>query len=250
MTVNGYIDTIVQKAFLPGIPSCFEQYQELMAIISKAHVKHISLTVCWLDLANAYGSVHHQLIDFCLRHYYAPEPFLKTIKSLYSNLGATVSSRSWSTRPIPLKTGVYQGDPLSVSIFNTVMATLADALKADRHLGYSLSRATNTNVLQYADDTCLVANGPASCQILLNKVQKLLQWTGMSAKVPKCKSLGILASSAKQSDPHLLLRIRCVPVPGRSSTSPTGHCCTQIMAGREAQESLPPSGLHRSVTRK
>ena len=100
MTVNGYIHTTVQKAFLPGIRSCFEQYEKLRDIVSEAHMKHKSLTVCWLDLANAYGSVHHQLIDFCLRHCHAPEPFLKTIRSLYSNLGATMSSRSWSTRPI------------------------------------------------------------------------------------------------------------------------------------------------------
>ena len=100
-------------------------------LIKDAHTKHKSLTVCWLDLANAFGSVHHQLIDFCLHHYHAPMPFISTIRSLYSNLSATVSAGSWSTRCIPLQVGVYQGDPLSVAIFNTVMVTLTDALKAN-----------------------------------------------------------------------------------------------------------------------
>ena len=36
----------------------------------------------------------------------------------------------------------------------------------------------------------------------------------MSAKVPKCKSLGILASSAKRSDPHLLLDGKLIPFIG------------------------------------
>ena len=72
MVLNGYLDTTVEKAFLPGIPGCLDQYVKLMAMISEAHPKHKALTVCWLDLANTYGSVHHKLIDFCLQHYHAP----------------------------------------------------------------------------------------------------------------------------------------------------------------------------------
>ena len=194
MISNGYLDTSVQKAFIPGVPGCLEQYEKLSAIIKDAHTKHKSLAVCWLDLANAFGSVHHQLIDFCLHHYHAPMPFISTIRSLYSNLSATVSAGSWSTRCIPLQVGVYQGDPLSVAIFNTVMVTLTDALKADRQLGYKLGGKTTTNVLQYADDTCIVANGPANCQSLLDKVQGWLQWTGRHPWWPRCPSARALVS--------------------------------------------------------
>ena len=60
--------------------------------------------------------------------------------------------------------GVYQGDPLSVVVFNTVIMTLADALKADQHLGYTFTQSQGSmNVLQYADDTCLIGSGPAYC---------------------------------------------------------------------------------------
>ena len=142
MVANGYLDTSVQKAFLPNIPGCLEQYEKLCAVIQEAHRRHRSLTICWLDLANAYGSVHHQLIKFALKHYHSPPSFLNVVSALYSDLEATVTCRSWSTTAIPLKVGVYQGDPLSVIIFNTVMATLADALKADKHLGYTFSNSS------------------------------------------------------------------------------------------------------------
>ena len=46
MMQHGYLDTAVQKAFLPGVPGCLEQYEKLMAIISEAHRKQKSLTVC------------------------------------------------------------------------------------------------------------------------------------------------------------------------------------------------------------
>ena len=60
MVANGYMDRNVQKAFMPG---CIEQSTK-----NGAHTKHHSIAVCWLDLANAYGSVHHDLIHFSLQH--------------------------------------------------------------------------------------------------------------------------------------------------------------------------------------
>ena len=116
ITANGYLDTSVQKAFLPGIPGCFEQYHKLSAAVVEAHKKHRSLTVCWLDLANAYGSVHHGMIKYALEHYHAPLNFLRVVSNFYTDLNATITCKAWSTRAIPLQVGVYQGDPLSVVI--------------------------------------------------------------------------------------------------------------------------------------
>ena len=72
MISNNYLDTTVQKAFLLGMPGCLEQYEKLSAIIHEVHKRHRSLSVCWLDIANAYGSMHHQLIQFTMKHYHAP----------------------------------------------------------------------------------------------------------------------------------------------------------------------------------
>jgi hypothetical protein len=97
MTGNSYLDTLLQKAFLPGVPGCIEHYHKLSAITADAHKKHRSLTVCWLDLANAYGSVHHQLITHCLKRYHAPQSFIDTISNVYANLSATITTKEWST---------------------------------------------------------------------------------------------------------------------------------------------------------
>ena len=132
------------------------------------------------------------LIDFTLQHYHAPHHFRDVVVSLYSNLSAVVTSKSWATNPIQLQVGVYQGDPLSVAIFSAVMTTLADTIDHHKHLGYQFTNSPrSTNILQYADDTCLIADGPSSCQQLLKSVEKWLQWTGMKAKMPKCHSLAI-----------------------------------------------------------
>ena len=95
---------------------------------------------------------------------------------------------------------VYQGDPLSVVIFNTVINTLIDTLQSWIDLGYNFSNSNHqVNLLQYADDTCILANSPASAQHLLDMTSDWLQWSGMKAKVTKCHSL-VVAGSCHQGN--------------------------------------------------
>ena len=141
MRSNGYMDSTVQKAFLPGISGCTEQSIKFATALREAHSKHCSISVCWLYLANVYGSVHHGLIEFSLQHYGAPSRLLHIMANMYSNLQSIITCPQWSTKTIPLKVEVYQGYPLSVVIFNTVMCTLADSLANLHHLGYNFSAA-------------------------------------------------------------------------------------------------------------
>ena len=130
MLGNGYLDRSVQKAFMSATPGCIEHHAKLAAILRDARTKHKSLAVCWLDLANAYSSVHHSLIKFSLVHYHAPPSFSRLIQAMYDGLSASVMTPDWSTPAFSLQIGVYQGDPLSVIIFNTIINTMVDTLKA------------------------------------------------------------------------------------------------------------------------
>ena len=212
MISNKYLDPSLQKAFMPTIPGCTEHHLKLSSVLAEAHSNHKSLAICWLDLANAYGSVHHSLIQFSLRHYHAPPQFLNILQALYSQLSAKVITAEWETPSILLQKGVYQGDPLSVVIFNTVMNTLLDTVSLRLDLGYQFSNSNrHVNILQYADDTCLVADSPASGQFLLKIVSDWLQWSGMVAKIPKCQCLALQASTGKLVDPHLSLNGVALP---------------------------------------
>ena len=212
MTANGYLNTTVQKAFVDGVSGCTEHHVKLLSIIEEARQRHKSLAVCWLDLANAFGSVHHSLIRFSLQHYHAPACMVEAVSSMYQGLVGLVRTKEWSTEPFPIEIGVYQGDPLSVIIFNTVMNTLVDTIGQSQHLGYSLSSTSQRcNLLQYADDTSLLANGPAACQALLDCTERWLEWSGMKPKVPKCCSLAVQASSGRVYDPQLSLCGQTIP---------------------------------------
>ena len=143
------------------------------------------------------------------------------ISSLYEVLIGVVSTKSWQTAPIHLQIGVFQGDPLSVLVFNTVMNTLVDTItKGHSNLGYMLAASSQrSNLLQYADDTSVLSNGPSSCQTLLSTTEALLSWSGMKANVPKCVCLAIKASTGRPYDPRLSLDGETIPFIGSNMFS-------------------------------
>ena len=106
------------------------------------------------------------------------------VSDLYRGLVGIVCTKEGSTKPLPMEVGVFQGDPLSVIIFNTVMNTLVHTItQSHHHLSYSLSSANQScNLLQFADDTSLLGKGPAACQALLDNTEcrHLKQWTGLA----------------------------------------------------------------------
>ncbi|CAK6963971.1 hypothetical protein F2P79_011962 [Scomber scombrus] len=72
LTSNVYIDTSCQKAGVPSFPGCVEHSAVIWEQIQSAKRERGDLHVVWLDLANAYGSVPHQLIEFALDFFHVP----------------------------------------------------------------------------------------------------------------------------------------------------------------------------------
>ena len=155
MISNKYLDKGIQKAFMARTPGCIEHHLKLATVIQNAQKKHRSLAVCWLALAIAYGSVHHSLITLSLQHYHAPPQFFYFVQHLYSKLAVSINSSHWSSPPIPLEVGVYQGDPRSVAILNTVINTMVDTIRTRPELGHQLSQNQSISLLRHAHDTCL-----------------------------------------------------------------------------------------------
>ena len=73
LTENGYINISVQKEGILGVSGCLEHATMIWKAIQRARTEKLSLDVVWLDLANAYGSGDHQVIQLALRLYHVPE---------------------------------------------------------------------------------------------------------------------------------------------------------------------------------
>ena len=143
---------------------------------------------------------------------------------------------------------MYQGDPLSVVIFLTVINTLSDSLCTRRDLGFTLSRSSTTiNHLLYADDACIISNTPAGCQHLLNMVQRWLEWALLKAKVPKCRSMVIQASSGKRVCPTLSISGERIP-PAEEETFKFLGMPVRIYSSNESARSSLQSTLQQMLT--
>ena len=127
----------------------------------------------------------------------------------------------------------------SVVIFNTVMNTLVDTItKNYPDLGYSLASHGRTNLLQFADDTSLIADGPSSCQTLLSATDAWLDWSGMKANVSKCVSLAVRASSGEAFDPKLALSSEPIPYIGTSTFRFLGAPISIHSSSNQTREAL------------
>lgn len=60
---NSYIDTSVQKGGIPKMPGCIEHTEVVTQLLREAREGKGDLAVLWLDLANAYGSIPHRLVE-------------------------------------------------------------------------------------------------------------------------------------------------------------------------------------------
>ena len=114
---NCFLDPCLQKGFLKGINGVMEHILSLNSILDNAKANNLPLFLTFIDLRNAFGSIHHALILDMLSLTHVPVPILSYISDLYSKLSAFVSTKQWSTAPFDISRGVFQGDTLSPLLF-------------------------------------------------------------------------------------------------------------------------------------
>ena len=202
MVQNNYIDQAIQKGFLPGIAGCVEHTQALMETLLDAKQNAREIVVAWLDLANAYGSVAHNLVQFALEGYNIPSATRKLIFNYYDELFVRVKTQEWTSDWFMYQIGLFQGCPLSVVLFLIVFNLLLDLLKTKQDHGYQLK---NTDFKQsqkaYADDLTILAGSVDGCKELLSLVETFLKWTRtMEAKPTKCRSLAMKKSATVRTN--------------------------------------------------
>ena len=106
---NGYLPGNIQKGFLPGISGCIKHTSMLMAALRDAKRANRTIIITRLYLANAYGSVRHNLIHFALSWVHVPDCVCILISQYYDALYAKVVTSDWTTSVFPFLIGVVQG---------------------------------------------------------------------------------------------------------------------------------------------
>ena len=189
-------------------------------IFNTARLKQRSVVLTPLDLKNAFGEVHHNLIKSVLNYHHIPESIQNLIVSLYTDFYSCIISEHFVTQAIPFKREVLQGDCLRTRIFNLCVNTFIQFIKQEKYKQFGFSPHDENDRLfhpihwfQFADDAAVVTTNERENQLLLNCFSRWCQWANMVIRVDKCVTFGIkkFSSRSLQFQPKLLINSEVVP---------------------------------------
>ena len=134
---NNIINPSLQKGFLRGINGTMEHIFSLSTIVDNARTNKLPLSLTFVDLRNAFGSVAHAYIKDIMSYVKLPTEVQFYVSALYANLSAYISTKQWKTQSFSIGRGVFQGDTLSPLIFLLAFNPIIQAIH-NTSTGYSL----------------------------------------------------------------------------------------------------------------
>ena len=187
------MDESVQKAGVPRIPGCIEHAFTIWGAIQEAKKTKGSLNVVWLDLANAYGSVPHELLMKSMDFFYIPEEVQIIMKEYYDNGRMRFSTEDFTTEWHRLETGIAAGCNISVIWF--ILETEILLRSADYYEETAKMRSPKK---AFMDDVTLLTRDVDIMQSVLTRLDELITWSRMKFIAKKSRSLTIYKGKQKQ----------------------------------------------------
>ena len=158
LLANNFIEHEIQKDFTPHVSGTFEHTAQMTYIINQARIRQRSLVITLLDLKNAFGEVHHNLIQSVLGYHHIPQHIQLMIKSLYTNFKTSIITSDFNTPFVDVGRGVLQGDCLSPLLFNLCFNTFIQHIKSEKYqqFGFSYKLLNPIHWFQFADDAAVI----------------------------------------------------------------------------------------------
>ena len=156
----------------------------LESAIKEAKLKKTRLTICWLDLANAFGSLPHYFLHQLFQSLPIPTELRDILSNIYTNsiFQFVVNKELVTVHPT---SGVSQVDGLSSMIFNLAAEPFIRCAEAPSNNGCplfgSLLKATT-----YADEVSLIGSTLDQLQPTLDAMLAVLATLGLRFNVGKC----------------------------------------------------------------
>ncbi|XP_061101211.1 uncharacterized protein LOC133130563 [Conger conger] len=184
---NTYIDTSVQKGGIAGMPGCMEHTGVVTQLIREARENKGNLSVLWLDLANAFGSIPHKLVQFTLMKHHVPSRCRDLIADCYNNFRMRVSSGATSSSWHKVEVGIITGCTISVTLFSLAMNMLIKSAEPECRGPRSKSGQRQPPIRAFMDDLTVTTESVPGCRWILKGLVKLVEWARMHFKPAKSR---------------------------------------------------------------
>ena len=186
--------TTVYETANCGVSGVLEHTSMMGHVSNKARLKQCSVVITLLDRKNAFGEVHHNLINSVLSPY-SSNCSATHCKSLY-RFHSSIISDCFTTPAIPFPRGVLQGDCLSPLLFNLCFNIFIQFIKQEKytHLGFSPHDASDhlfhpIHWVQFADDAAVLTSDERENQLLLNCFTRWCEWAYMQVCIDNASHL-------------------------------------------------------------
>ena len=200
---NQYLDQCVQKGFQKGIKGCVDHSLLLSKLIYTVRKKRHSAHIMWVDIANAFGSVPHEVLSRALQSLHVPQWLQSYIKNFYSNIKVVAKTTHYFSCPIRISQGVFQGDTISPTLFLAVFNQILRYLDSEKQHGVAI-KEEKVHALAFADDLTLVCKDARSAQRIITSVNSKLKSVGLNIKPAKCFSLSLKSGCVDRHRTFLL----------------------------------------------
>ena len=188
---NQFISVACQKGSIRGVAGCWEHTSMIWNAIKDARCNQKSLSILWLDLANAYGTVPHKLIEFALRRYGVPQEWLNLILAYYDGLWGRSSSKDVSSDWFRYEKGIFAGCTISVILFLAAFNVIIEYVGAGHLKSYNLGGVDIEVLRGFMDDLSVATPSVFQGRIALKRTEEALEWCRMRLKPSKSRSLVI-----------------------------------------------------------
>ncbi|XP_061589349.1 uncharacterized protein LOC133454644 [Cololabis saira] len=186
---NRYIDTSVQKGGVPKVPGCIEHTGVITQLIREAREGKGDLAVLWLDLANAYGSIPHKLVETSLDRHHVPGKIKEVILDYYSCFSLRVTSGTVTSTFHRLEKGIITGCTISVILFALAMNMLVKSAEVECRGPLTNSGMRQPPIRAFMDDLTVTTTSVPGCRWILQGLERLISWARMNFKPAKSRSL-------------------------------------------------------------
>jgi retron-type reverse transcriptase len=160
---------------MPGIQGWFKSINVIQHINRSKDKNYLIISI---DAEKAFDKIQHHLMINGLRKLGIEGMYLNIVKAIYDKLIANIILNAEKLKPLPLKSGMRQGCPLSSLLFNIVLEFLARPIRQKEIKGIQISKET-VKISLFADDMILYLKDPKnSTQKLLHTINRYSKMSG------------------------------------------------------------------------
>ena len=134
------------------VSGCWEHMFVVWDVLKQSKLNKVNVAAVWLDIANEYGSVPHQLIFAALEHYGVHPSWIKIIRSYYSGIYCCSFSSNAASGWHQHFRGIFAGCTISIILFLAAMNVIIEYISVDIE---SLMNAPSPPIKSSMDDLFL-----------------------------------------------------------------------------------------------